>query len=163
MGQTREVLPAAIAEGLLLFRCVDAGEADLVLALVRGEQRQRVALGDFDDLPDEFLSMSGTRKYEQQAYRHFSPFWDAPEGWDCRTCAHSVRQIDGHHLFCQRARIVLVDLCGRWERPAGEDERIGVEGTAHYLDRNRQPKLLGPCFEGLPRTRAAVLRFAFSG
>jgi predicted oxidoreductase len=45
---------------------------------------------------------------------------------DCRTCHYSIGTTDGHHLWCQRARKVVVCPCGLWAREAGADEEAAT-------------------------------------
>ena len=55
----------------------------------------------------------------QGAARHFSPWLEAPDR-SCWTCTNAIGY-DGIHLWCERARMVVVMPCGRWERCPGSD------------------------------------------
>ncbi len=52
--------------------------------------------------------------------RFFRPFGDAAPERRCATCRHAIGW-DSVHVYCQRARIVPVYACGRWEREPGCD------------------------------------------
>lgn len=55
----------------------------------------------------------------ESVQRYFTPWQDGGER-SCWTCMHSIGY-DGTHLWCQRARLVVVFPCGSWERGAGCD------------------------------------------
>jgi hypothetical protein len=63
---------------------------------------------------------------------YFNPWRDASER-ACATCRYSSGMPDGHHLWCEKHRHVVVFPCGWWERAAGAD--VGEEGprTANNL------------------------------
>jgi hypothetical protein len=71
------------------------------VSLFADENSQRVSVRDFDHLAEQIVTMNSATTGEQHAYEHFSPFRGAADDTSCRTCAHSVGLIDGHHLFCQ--------------------------------------------------------------
>jgi hypothetical protein len=56
---------------------------------------------------------------------YFSP-WRGVLERDCHTCYYSIGTPDGHHLWCQRVRQVVVFPCGLWEREAGADEEAAT-------------------------------------
>ena len=52
--------------------------------------------------------------------RFFRPFGDSGPERRCATCRYAIGW-DSVHVYCQRARIVPVYACGRWEREPGCD------------------------------------------
>ena len=67
--QLSEVLSRSLAEGLTLLRRVDAGEADLVLALVAIQHRDRVAVADAYDPPGNDPGVAGEGDARRQERR----------------------------------------------------------------------------------------------
>jgi len=122
--ESSDVLPETVAGESLPIRRIDAGQSHPESLLVNQNGRC-VSVRDLDQLADQRLRMNRTRTDQLQAYQHFSPFRGAADDASCRTCAHSVGLLDGHHLFCQRARIVPVCPCGSWERTAAQLEGGG--------------------------------------
>ena len=53
---------------------------------------------------------------------YFNPWQDAKER-ACRTCRHAIGMRDGHHVWCESHRQVLVYACASWEREAGTEQR----------------------------------------
>jgi len=70
---------------------------------------------------------------------YFSPWQGAPSR-DCQTCRHAIGTPDGHHLWCERHRLVVVFPCGWWERKAVSDDAapdVVCRPTRHELERSR--------------------------
>jgi hypothetical protein len=59
---------------------------------------------------------------------YFDP-WRAGLERDCRTCRYSIGAPDGHHLWCEKHRLVVVFPCERWEREAGADDALTAYTT----------------------------------